>query len=486
MSSLSRALAYQRLMKDDAAVSLLRATNAPVIAALFREHLGESGQRMNTEEFHELVDADLLVLRDHFTLGATTAKGFSDQWRGAGFIIRRPDPVSRGETYELAAGTHDALRILDQLEEPQLTVTESRLMALTSSLHQLAIDTDPDVERRITALEAEKARIDQEIADLRSGESTTLDERRARERLRDIVAQSRALPADFARVRSRFEELNQELRASIIATDETPRSVLDDVFRGVDLITASDEGQTFAAFAELVRDAEKQSSFEDDVTDILGRDFAAVVPLAERKAVRSLVRDLKNGSRQVQTALTDFARGLRRYVYSQQFQSDRALRELLQLAVAKSVEASHTTALYEDVLVDLELSIFPMFSIGQLTPHDPSDFEEGASLEDHESAIVDFAKIAQTVRETEIDFGELIANVNQFFENPGSAEVTVADVLDRFPATQGLASVLGLLSLAATYGRPQPQVVDSLTWTTTAGASRKARVVRHVFTERLS
>lgn len=473
-------------MKEDPAVSLLRASNAPVIAALLREHLGQPGQRLKTEELHELIDADLLVLRDHFSLGNTNAKGYCDQWRSTGLIIRRPDPAARGETYELSAGAHDALRILDQLEEPQITITESRLVALATSLHQLAIDTDPDIERRITALEEQKRRIDREILDLRTGKSSTLDDRRARERLRDVIQQSQALPADFARVRSRFEDLNQELRASIIATDDAPSSVLNDIFRGVDLISASEEGQTFAAFTDLVRDPEKQASFEDDVTEVLERDFSTSLSLAERRTVRLLMKDMKTGSRDVRTTLTDFARGLRRYVYSQQFHTDRLLRGLLQEAIAHSVQAARNINLYEDVQFNLELSVLSLSSIGQFELYDPSDFEEGPLLTDHEPLTVDFVQIAQVVRETEIDFGELIANVNHCFDRQDEQLVTVQAVLKHFPATQGIASVLGLLSLAATYGRAHGQETDELKWVGTDGIQRKAQVIRHSFTERLS
>ena len=101
MSSLARALLYKRVFADDPTVSLLRAKTGPLIAGILEEHLGNPGTRLDTEELHELMESDLLELRDEFDLGSTTAKGYCDQWREAGYILRRPSTSSRGETYEL-------------------------------------------------------------------------------------------------------------------------------------------------------------------------------------------------------------------------------------------------------------------------------------------------------------------------------------------------------------------------------------------------
>ncbi|RAD59916.1 DUF3375 domain-containing protein, partial [Burkholderia multivorans] len=104
----------------------------------------------------------------------------------------------------------DAIRMLEQLRTPPQTATESRLVSLAQAVRQLAIDTDPDSARRLAALHAERDRIDAEIARVRRGDprSIVLDRRRANERVADILQQAQGMPADFARVRARFEELN--------------------------------------------------------------------------------------------------------------------------------------------------------------------------------------------------------------------------------------------------------------------------------------
>ncbi|MBD4159966.1 DUF3375 family protein, partial [Xanthomonas citri pv. citri] len=92
---------------------------------------------------------------------------------------------------------------------------------------------------RLAALRAEQQALAERIERIASGEDTVLDERRAVERLDDVLTQAADLPVDFARVRARFGELNQELRRRILTDEGLPGDVLENVFRGVDLIESS-------------------------------------------------------------------------------------------------------------------------------------------------------------------------------------------------------------------------------------------------------
>ncbi|MGO2034899.1 MAG: DUF3375 domain-containing protein [Brevibacterium sp.] len=483
MSALSSALAYRRLLESNATLRMLRADNIAIMAATLDAHLGRPGTRLNTEDLHESIDADLEELRDHFDLSLKTAKAYCDDWRRAEILVRRPATSARGETYELSAAGFDAVRILEQLRTPPQTATESRLVSLAQSVRQLAIDTDPDSSRRLASLAAERDRIDAEIARVRRGDprSVVLDRRRANERVGDILQQAQGLPADFARVRARFEELNQELRVSILAAEDSQSQVLDEVFRGVDLIESSDEGRTFSAFSALVRDPEQAAAFDEDIAAILDRDFSATLSLETRRALRTLMRAMKDGSREVSDILSEFARGLRRYVHSHEFQRDRVMRTLIQEGLAAAAPVAKVRRPYDDIGIDLELSSVALASVGEVVLHDPAEFDAGEELGEAAESEVDFAELIAVARESEIDFAELSENINTVVGE--TAEASVAEVLDRFPATQGLASVVGLLSLASTHGNVDPESRELLEWSGIDGIGRTALIRRHYFTE---
>jgi hypothetical protein len=489
MSSLVRALTVQRLLREDSTLRMLRMDTLPVLSGILDEHLGAPNARIPTQDLHEAVDAELDSLRTHLDLSDRTAKAYCDDWRQAGLLLRRPASDARAETYELTPEARHGLRIIGELIAPRASATESRLVSLTGALHQLAIATDPDVGSRLEALQAERDALDERIRRVRSGETDVLDSRRALERVGDILAQAEDLPTDFARVRARFEELNHELRVNILTGDDLPGGVLDEVFRGVDLIESSDVGQTFAAFSRLVRDPEISESFEADLRAILDRDFARSLSPSSRTALRGLVRTLKDGSRTVQDSLAEFARGLRRYVLSLEYQRDRQLRLTLQDALAAAVPALASTRPYHPSGLALEMTGMQLASVGEVTLHDPSEYDAGPVLDDAPVAVVDVETLRAIARQTEIDFAELEDHIHAVLTGVTaerlSAGVSVAEVLEAFPASQGVASVVGLLSLAARHGTVDAGHTDLVSWDGEDGRPRHARVVRHAFTGRI-
>ncbi|MEO7146603.1 MAG: DUF3375 domain-containing protein, partial [Terrimesophilobacter sp.] len=322
MSALGKTHQFRQLVETDATWRLLRSDNAPVIAALLGENLGGENRRLLAAELYEAIDHDLDTLRAHDFDLPQTAQAYCAEWRKAGFLVRRPAEEARGETFELAPGALGALRFIEQLAAPRQTVTESRLSSIAAQLNQLAIDTDPDTTRRLEQVHSQRDRLDAQIERIRAGDDDTIDASLAAERVRDILAQAEELPSDFARVRARFEGLNRDLRTRIVESDASQRAVLDEVFRGVDLISESEEGRSFSGFSTLVLDPAIGTAFDDDIARVLDRDFAGELKPSDRRFLRRFITTLKDHSGEIHEVITAFARGLRRYVQSQDYQRD--------------------------------------------------------------------------------------------------------------------------------------------------------------------
>lgn len=483
MSATTRALQLRQIFEDSAALRLFRADHAPVVAALLAENLGGEAHRLGADELYERLDADLEQLRAAGFDLKTSARGYVAQWRSNGLLIRRSSDESRGETLEPSSPTLLALRFLEDLTTPRQSATESRLDSLARQLRQLAIDTDPQAQRRLMRLEEERGRIDREIEAIHAGQDAPLSGERAAERVRDLIAQAAAVPDDFARVRAEFEALNAVLREKIIESDSSQKAVLDDIFRGVDLIAESDAGRTFRAFTALVVDPAVGGAFEDDVDQVLERDFVQGLTSGQRRMLRQFIATLKERSAELQDVATTFARGLRRYVQSQDYQRDRVLRGLIQESLQGALEAAEHLKPYQRIGVDLALTGVAMSSVGVLRLHDPAEFDATAEVAMNETGSADLVALRDLARLTEIDFDELIGHVNAVLADRSDA--TVGDVLAQFPASQGLASVVGLLSLAAINGVVEDGV-EELVWTGTDGVARGASVIRHRFVGRVA
>lgn len=482
MSALSQTHALKHLVDTDATWRLLRADNAPVITALLSEHLGAETRRLPTDELYERLDHDLEALRAHGFDLPQSAQGYCAEWRKAGFLTRRPAEGARGETFELAPGALGAIRFLEQLAAPRQTVTESRLASIGVQLGQLAIETDPDATRRLEQLHAQRDRIDAQIERIHAGDLDTLDPARALERVRDILAQAEEIPSDFARVRAEFETLNRDLRARIVESDDTQRAVLDEVFRGVDLIGDSDEGRSFAGFSALVLDPAVGAAFDENIERVLDRAFAGELTNPQRRYLRRFIGTLKDHSGEIHEVITAFARGLRRYVQSQDYQRDRVLRGLLRTSLAAGVEASTQIKPYQPTSLHLELSAVALGSVGAIRLHDPADLDASAPIVQHVSGTADLESLRALARATEIDFAELTDNVNAVLA--AVPQCSVGEVLERHPASQGVASIVGLLTLAATQGSTDDGV-ETVHWTGADNTARAADIPLYRFTGRL-
>lgn len=475
-------LRLSRLVDSDPGLRLLRADSAPFALSILTRHLGDDVRRLSSDELYEKVEEDLAELRSAgFELNGT-AQYYVTQWRNTGFLVRRSIGESREETLELSSSALRAVRFVQDLQSPAASVTESRLANLSEQIRQLAIETDPQSERRLKRLKEQQRSIERQIAAIRAGRDDPMEKARATERLLDILGQARTVPDDFARVRERFESLNIDLREQILDSDGHQSRVLDDIFRGVDYIAESDAGRTFRAFTELILDSEVSGAFEGDVDAVLGRPFAHSLDVHERILLRNFISTLKELTLEIQEVTTSFARGLRRYVQSQDYQRDRALRGQLQAALLKASEISESVKPFEPVGLELPLTRVSMSHLSGLKLHDPEEFDAAKPVQINAHPTADLNAIRALARLTEIDFDELTRNVNEVLTERESA--SVAEILDAFPATQGVASVAGLLSLAATYGTVEKNE-EQLLWQGADGKNRSASTQVHRFTGRL-
>ena len=184
------------------------------------------------------------------------------------------------------------------------------------------------------------------------------------------------------------------------------------------------------------------------------------------------------------SVITTFARGLRRYVQSQDYQRDRVLRGLLRETLAAGVEASRHTKPYRPTRLHLELSGVSLGSVGGIRLHDPTELDASAPIIEHVDAVADLESLRALARETEIDFAELTSQVNDLLAE--SVSCSVAEVLERHPASQGVASVVGLLVLAATQGTTDPAAgTETVSWRGTDDVARAATIPIHRFTGRV-
>lgn len=460
-----------------AALKLLRAENMPVIVATCGRHLVEQ-RVLPYPEFVALVAEDLAELRDDGFVLPRTAQEYISDWIRDAILIRRAT-AAREETVELSPAAADAIGFIASLDQSRASVTSSRLANVTDLLAGLARDTDPDPAHRVEALRRDRDRIDQEIARVERHGYVPLDDSAAREKLAEVLRLADEVPRDFAKVADSLEQLNQSLREQIVNHDGQRGGVLAEVFSGVDVIESSEAGRSFNAFYRLLLDPELIEGFDTAVDAVLQRGFTSELPLADSAFLRQYLTTLQRESAQVRSTLTDLSRSLRRFVETQEYREHKRLADAISkaeqvaMAVLRELPATHPLGL------GLDLTSMTLSSIGGWVLHNPADVRTSEQVTEHQTTPLDVEAMRELVRVTEIDFPELQRNVAATLAEQPTA--TVGDVLRRFPATQGLASIVGLLALALDHA-VQAAGFETWAWrSVTTGAQKTVSAPRYLF-----
>ncbi|MDR1266240.1 MAG: DUF3375 domain-containing protein [Propionibacteriaceae bacterium] len=466
------------LREDDPSLALLRADLMPVQVAVLSERLGGLDRQVSSTEFLAALADDLDELRGlGFELPRTAPAYFSD-WIRSGVLIRRAG-AGREELVELSPQAQVAVRFAAGLDARRSGVTASRLANVAELLARLARDTSPRPEERRRALLAEREALDEQIQLVEAGEFEPLGDDDALERLSEALRLALEIPGDFARVSADLESINHDLREQIINTVGSRGDVLEQIFAGVDLIDSSEAGRTFAAFYTLVLDPTRAAELDEAVSQVLSRDFSTALTNRERAFLQALLSALQRESTQVRAVMTGFSRSLRSFVQSQAFLKHRALSSAIAEARSLLLESVKGARLTTATGYELPATSFAPASVGSWRLNNPADVRTADPVRAQEIGELDLAELRRRVRLSEIDFKELRQAISSTLDERGPS--TVGQVLAAHPATQGLASVVGLLDLAASVGQAGGGT-EALTWRSAAGGSKTVTVPCHLFT----
>lgn len=452
---------------------LLAADKAPLVMGLLQSLLFEHEKTLSSSVFHERLSRELEILRAHGYDLPQTGQAYVADWLAEGWLSRRFPPGANEEEFELTAEAAAALRFVSGVLKPRTTATESRLANVIQQLSRLAEDTDANPKTRMAALIAERERIDAEIAALERGGVRTLPDERALERAREIIALAEELAADFRNVRDEFDKLNRGLRQSLMESDGTRGEVLEALFAGVDLIAQSEHGKTFSAFWRLLTDGEQSATLMESLEAVSSRAFARSLELRERRFLQNLTATLMAEGGTVHEVVQQFARSLKTFVQSREFQEQRRLHSLLKEAQQAALQGRDSIRPNAALNYSLTLTSSRIRSVSQWELHDPTLNVADASMLDAEASELGLDEIEELVRQSEIDFRTLRRHLREALAT--TSQITVGQMLERFPAEQGFGSVVGYVALGAKHGELTKES-EAVRWVGSDGKHRTARV----------
>ncbi|MCY4754905.1 DUF3375 domain-containing protein [Pelomonas aquatica] len=487
MSEASTVAQYQDLkrLRDAAAWKLLGADTAPLICTSLLSLFPTTGSRqLSAAVLHAKMDLVLEGLRSAGVEPTQSAQGYASDWVSNGWLRRDFPQGAQEEHYSLTVAAGSALRIVDGWR-PNVTDgaggvrLESRLASVRSLMRELDHLTDDNPKARLASLYAEKAAIEYRIQEAEAGRIASIDEDRAVERAREIVAQADQLLGDFDRVRDQFEIIHLDLRKRLLQHEGSRRELVEQLLDGIDIIRETDAGRAFQAFWTLLLDASEVSLFEETSRALASRPFASKLSFDERLSLETLKARLLAQATDVHEVRGRFVSGLHAYVRSREYAEQRRIMQLVSQAHRAATALVGSVRPNEDVGLNFDRTSAAVRSLSQWVLHDPEAAAVAPRIEDHVPELASPEELRHMVLRAEVDMRSIKANVREYLSAVGRA--TTGDLLNAYPATQGLGSVLGYLQLAVKHGQAEPER-ELLEWTGMDGTARAAWTARYVMT----
>ena len=142
------------------------------------------------------------------------------------------------------------------------------------------------------------------------------------------------------------------------------------------------------------------------------------------------------------------------------------------LAIKDEIKAT------ESIEYSLELTSSRLRSLSQWVLYDPSLQATPDEMRNGEPLSIELESIRELVAQSEIDFRTLKEQVCTLLEERDQA--SIGDVMDHFPVSQGLGSVVGLLALGSRHGI-KGESVETVAWIGEDNQGRQARIPKIYF-----
>lgn len=434
------------------AIKLLRSPHAPFVVEFLHRQYKKPGRisipssdllaALNDylEDVHETHPDALRDKPEHYL--SMWSSG-DTRWLQRLLEAARSEPV-----YQLTPHTEDVILYLSRSLERDLAFvgTESRLRMVISTLADLVASASRDPEIRLTHLNDERQRLEDEIQQisLEGGVKPRYEPAAVRERFSTAVGMLKELMADFRAVEERFKEITRQVQRRQLDGKEVRGTILQFALDAEDILKSEDQGVSFYEFVKFILSPVQQEKLEAIIIEL-----AKLEELAQQTdgltAVRRMVPFLIADADKVMRTNQRLSASLRRLLDTRTMTDRRRVGQLLH-------EIRGLTArLADDPPLELGVSIDDGIQIDLLSARTfwspPTEFPllDLSVHEVDEGTRRDLFRCLAAMHR--LDWAAMRGRVSDAVNGNGGVAL-LSQLVDQFPPRAGVVELLGYFQIA--------------------------------------
>ncbi len=456
---------YQQIdyeLKHSPAIRVLRSRNAALILSFLHQQFKGQNQAVSIAQrvLIEKLDGYLDYLRDAYPeMEWRTAKDYLKDWCDNLLLLRKTFDKDDEAILSLTPAAEKAIAWTEELQlQDEFVGTESRFLQIFSLLKEIQDRSTADVETRVAQLEQDRDRIQQEIDRIREeGEVATFSQTQLQERFLSANQMTRQLVADFKAVEQNFRDLTRKVQTQQLEKGSRRGAVVGNVLDADQALRESDQGRSFYAFWEFLMSSSKQADLREMIQAVYTLD--ELQPLTRRYGLlRGLEYSLLDAAQYIVQSNHRLTEKLRQMLDERSLRENKRVAELIvevQRLASALGEGAPEEADFWLVEGDPETQLVIERPLHPLEEPDAPTFD--LDFADLPEAVQDEAAMAELFAQFYVDEAVLAERISLTLEQRQA--VSLSELIQLYPVTQGLPEVVAYLSLATR--SPQHSVDES-------------------------
>lgn len=435
------------MRKKHSAWRLLLADSAPlVISFLNNVFIVPNTRTISESDLSGRLEDTLYFLRDEHgpELFKRPAADYLKEWAEAdkGWLRRFYPKDSDEPHYDLTPSAEKAISWIVSLSDSPFVGTESRLKIIFDLLRQMVEGSEVDPEIRMAELKRRRDDIDAEIAKIERGEISLLDSAGLKDRFQQFSSMAMDLLGDFRTVEYNFRTLDRSVRERIAMWDGGKGELLGEILSARDAITDSEQGRSFSAFMDFLLSFGSQRELDELLGKVM--EMPPVLEMTPDKSLRRVYNLWFTASKHVQDVVATLSSQLRWFIDNSVWLDNRKIVEIFQKIQVRALSCRDNPPQgsfmeIDETGVDINLMTErPMFS-----PKIKTIIASREILRGDESDI----DISVLFEQNYVDIPLLRERIEMVLRH--SPQVTIGEMLAKYPPERGLAEVLAYMNIAA-------------------------------------